>query len=139
MSDAVRRRQRGIVHAPPSESPIGRGEAASARRRRRGVLADATIGAGATILLLQSTSASTRGVALTVAGVALVVVGLALLWGVPRPSFRLRMVSSLAGLLFGYAVVAPEGPATWLAVAGGVVMLAGLLARRSMAPKRRPR
>lgn len=98
-------------------------------RARRGVLADATVAAGATILLLQSASASGRSVALTVAGVALVVVGLALLWGVPRPTFGRRTSSSFAGLLFGYAVVAPEGPGTYIAVTAGVLLLGGTLYR----------
>ena len=98
-------------------------------RTQRGVIADATLAGGATVLLLQSTSASTRSVVFTVAGVVLVVVGLALLWGVPRPSFRLRTVSSLAGLLFGYALVAPEGPGTFAAVAAGVLLLGGALHR----------
>ena len=100
-----------------------------ARRRQRGVVADATLAAGATVLLLQSTSASTRSVAFTVAGVVLIVVGLALLWGVPRPSFRLRTASSMAGLLLGNALVAPEGPASWLAAAAGAIMIGGLVAR----------
>lgn len=96
---------------------------------QRGVLADATLGAGATMLLLQSTSATPRSWILTGLGVALVVMGLALLWGVPRPSFRLRTASSLSGIFFGYAIVAPEGPATWAAVAFGVLLLGGILHR----------
>ena len=104
---------------------------------QRGVVADATIAAGATILLLQSTSATQRSLLLTIVGVALVVVGLALLWGVPRPSFRLRTASSAAGLFLGYAVVAPEGPATWASVAIGVVLLAGILHRSRPSRARR--
>ncbi|HET6405881.1 MAG TPA: hypothetical protein VFH78_14655 [Candidatus Thermoplasmatota archaeon] len=96
---------------------------------QRGVLADATIATGATVLLLQSTSATTRSIAFSVAGALLVVVGLALLWGVPRPGFRLRALSSLCGLLFGYALVAAEGPGTAVAVIGGVLLLATLLHR----------
>lgn len=96
---------------------------------QRGVLADATLGAGATMLLLQSTSASQRSVALTVVGILLVVVGLVLLWGVPRPSFGRRTASTLAGLFIGFAVVASEGLASWGAMAFGVLLLAGLLVR----------
>lgn len=96
---------------------------------QRGVIADAMLAAGATVLLLQSTSASTRSWVLTGVGVALVLVGLGLLWGVPRPSFRRRTAASLAGLSLGYAVVAPEGAATWAAVALGVLLLAGILHR----------
>lgn len=98
-------------------------------RRQRGVGADATIACGATVLLLQSTSTSSRSVAFTIAGVVLVLVGVALLWGVPRPGYRLRIVSSLAGLLFGYALVAPEGVGTLIAVAAGVLLLGGALHR----------
>lgn len=99
------------------------------RLRQRGAIADAMLGMGATILLLQSASGSTRSYVLTGIGAALVLVGLALLWGVPRPSYRRRIAASLAGLFAGYAVVAPEGPASWWAIVAAVLLLGGVLVR----------
>lgn len=107
---------------------------------QRGIIADALVAAGATLLLLTSTARATRSWIFIAVGIALVLAGLALQWGVPRPTFRLRMMSSLVGLLAGYAIVAPEGPASWLAIATAVVLLAGLLSRaRSAAPRPRGR
>lgn len=94
-------------------------------RRQRGIIADATLAAGATILLLLSTSA-TSGRAMLVLGVALVVLGIGLLWGTPRPLLRARLLASVAGLLLGFGV-AVGGAGRWVALGAGALLLLGVV------------
>lgn len=107
-------------------------------RRQRGVIADALLGAGATVLLLQATLArSPWRIAL---GLGLVVAGVAFLWGVPRPTLRLRMLSSIAGLLLGFALATAEsGTGAFVAFLAGIALLLGCLrvARGPMVVRRR--
>ena len=99
-------------------------------RRQRGVLADASLGAGATVLLLYSTDNTLGGVGALAAGVVLVIAGIILLWGVPRPDLRTRMLSSVAGLFVGYGFATIGlGPGAWLALGTGVLMIAMLWVR----------
>jgi hypothetical protein len=95
------------------------------QRRQRGALADAVLAAGATILLLLSTSAAAgRGV--LVLGIALVVAGIGLLWGTPRPVLAARLLASVAGLLMGFGI-AVGGAGRWVALAAGAVLLLAVL------------
>jgi len=99
-------------------------------QRQKGVVADAALGAGATILLLYSTDNSGGGLGALVGGIALVVAGIILLWGVPRPDLRTRMLSSVAGLFVGYGLATIAiGPGAWLALGSGIFMLAVLWVR----------
>lgn len=99
---------------------------AMARARQRGVVADAMLGAGATVLLLQGVRGAS---AWTIAvAVLLLVAGAALLWGVPRPTFRLRMTASLAGLLLGFAIATAEsGTGAFVSFLTGIALLMGCL------------
>lgn len=105
-------------------------------RRQRGALADATLAAGATVLLLVSTSAATGRFALAL-GILLVLVGIALLWGTPKPILGTRLLASVSGLLVGFGAITP-GAGRWVALGTGVVLLAavfrvagrGIVARR---------
>ena len=100
------------------------------RRKQRGVAADASLGAGATILLLFSTDNAGGGVAALVGGIVLVTSGIFLLWGVPRPDLRTRMLASVAGLFLGFgAATIALGPGAWLAIGAGAFMLAVLWLR----------
>lgn len=96
-------------------------------RRQRGALADAILAAGATIILLFSTTGARFGWIALAGGVALVVVGAALLWGTPRPPLRTRMLSSIAGLLVGFGI-ASGGQGAAFSVGAGALLLLGVLA-----------
>ena len=100
-------------------------------RRQRGALADTSLAAGATLLLLYST-ASARGpfpffpvLALAV-GIVLVVVGIALLWGTPRPTLRARMLPSVAGLFIGFGAGLGRTTGGFVSVLCGALLLLGL-------------
>lgn len=93
-------------------------------RRGRAAIADATLAAGATILLLDRSAVSLA------LGVACIVAGLALLWGTPRPDLTSRMLASVAGLLVGFGYVV-GGTGRWVAALTGLVLLTSLLARLS--------
>lgn len=94
---------------------------------QRTAIADATLAAGATVLLLYSTASDRAWWALAL-GIGLVIVGAALLWGTPRPRLAARLVASLAGLLLvaGLGSLA-AGWGAWVAVAAGVALLLGVL------------
>lgn len=95
-------------------------------RRRRGVVADALLGAGATLLLLQATLE--RSAWRITLGALLVLAGATLLWGVPRPTLRLRMLSSIAGLLLGFGLAtAGSGVGSFVAFLSGLALLLGCL------------
>ncbi|HUR67832.1 MAG TPA: hypothetical protein VM370_01190 [Candidatus Thermoplasmatota archaeon] len=94
--------------------------------RQRSALADALLGAGATLILLFSTADARGGVMALAIGIALVVVGVAMLWGTPRPELRTRMLASVAGLLVGFGG-AIGGRGMWLSIGVGAFLLAGIL------------
>lgn len=71
------------------------------RVKLRGVLADVLVACGATLLLL---GAPARSATPVVAGFALVLVGAGLLWGVPPPPLRARLLAGTAGLLLGFTL-----------------------------------
>ena len=97
-------------------------------RRQRSAVADAVLAAGATIILLQSTTGGRFGWAGLAAGILLVVAGAALLWGTPRPTLRSRMLASVAGLLVGFgAATMGSAAGAWLALACGLALLLGVL------------
>lgn len=96
-------------------------------RKQRGVLGDALLGAGATLILLYSTTAAARGYVALGAGIILVVAGIVLLWGVPRPDLRTRLLSSTAGLFVGFGLATlGTGVGSYLALAAGVALLLGV-------------
>lgn len=98
-------------------------------RRQRGALADAILAAGATIILLFSTTAARFGWLALAGGIALVVVGAALLWGTPRPPLRTRMLASVAGLLIGFGVAsASVGAGAAFSIGAGALLLFGVMA-----------
>lgn len=90
----------------------------------RGRIADATLAAGATILLLYATTGPRGWV---VGGIALVLLGAALLWATPRPALATRMMASIAGLLFAFST-ALDGPGRIVAAGSGALLLVGVLA-----------
>lgn len=97
-------------------------------RRQRGALADATLAAGATILLLFSTTGARFGWLALAGGIALVVLGGALLWGTPRPPLRTRMLSSIAGLLLGFGMASVGvGAGAAFSIGAGALLLLGVL------------
>lgn len=94
------------------------------------MLADAALGAGATILLLFSTDNAAGGIGALVAGIALVLAGIVLLWGTPRPDLRTRMLASVGGLLMGYGLaIVAMGVGAWLSLGAGAAILGALWLR----------
>lgn len=79
--------------------PRMRSDQAARRLKARGLLGDALVACGATLVLL---AAPTRAAFPIVGGFALILVGAGLLWGVPPPPVRVRMMAGVAGLLIGF-------------------------------------
>lgn len=100
-------------------------------RHQQSALADAMLGAGATLLLLYTTSnergliSSAPKVAL-VAGILLVFTGIAFLWGTPRPDLRTRMLASVAGLFIGFGLAVFGTPGAWVALPAGALLFFGV-------------
>lgn len=96
---------------------------------RRGMIADATLACGATLVLLFSTDAGRGGLFALWGGLALVIAGAALLWGVPPPRARTRLLAGSAGILVGFGLATSgSGVSSFAAIGGGILLLLGLLA-----------
>lgn len=96
---------------------------------QRGVIADATLACGATLVLLFSTDDGRGGLVALWGGLALVIVGAALLWGVPRPRARTRLLAGSAGILVGFGLATiGSGASSAAAIGGGILLLLGIIA-----------
>jgi hypothetical protein len=94
--------------------------------RQRSALADTTLAAGATVLLLYSTASAHGGWPALAAGIVLVLAGIAMLWGTPRPDLHSRMLASVAGLFLGYGAALLGTLGAWVSLGAGALLLLGL-------------